>query len=148
MLKFTEVNGLGQLPKGQWVAIENDIDCGGSHFIIKSEVEKVSVLYFEEASEKIGGYYTTAMASVIHEGVLQYEVETAQYSLQNISLEDLFYKVLEEEESLVFSLINQPELITNHPFYSEVTKLAYRENVSAELKEAGLNIDGKVLHFQ
>lgn len=152
MIPTTDVR-VKDLPKGEWVVLENKTALYFEHTIVKVEENKLFVLDVEEPES--GGVFVRTKASVIEEPIFMFNEILADFSLNNSTLEELLELVLnntentEEFTSLVFDMLHYSDekLLDMYPNYSELRKHVYIEEVNhEELKD--LRIGGKELSLE
>lgn len=150
MLKFTEAFKLTDLEEGVWTPVIGDsAECGEQNFLVKPEAGKVSVVYFEENNPKVGGWWTSGKATVVHEEVFMLDERLAKYSLGTLTYQDFLLYIIENWEddgscTMVSDLIHTPELLKSVPNIEEWKKYVYMQDVTEEVKD--LKIDGQSIY--
>lgn len=131
---------LSKLPMGEWTLVKNTGEMYASHFLIKYEEDKVTIVNLTDISTT-PKYLAEGVAHVIHDGIFMEDPHFAKFSLRNISLQDLIYTVIQNESdnpngNLIFDLLYNPESlegIEDKDSLKNLRSLVYTQDVSDEL---------------
>lgn len=140
---MVKLNIVNELEKGKWELVK---DGRGKLWLVKSGVREVSIKNVESTSS---GLTTDGIIYVIKEGIFGKTTALSKYTLKNITLEELVYKVIDNEDEedgvgLVSDLLQGSTWLRMVSNFTELRGLVYQEKLgdkdSRDIKITGVRI--------